>query len=66
MCPFWLVSFVHPTGFLPSWFPWSLTAASSIGVAMVEPPMFIGFALLYLKMSAQGTASNEVLAGQLA
>jgi hypothetical protein len=66
MCPFWLASFVHITGLVPSWLPWSLTAASIIGVAVVEPPMFIGFALLYLKMSAQDTASSKVLTGQLA
>jgi len=52
MCPFWLASFVRVTVPLPSWFPWMLTGASIILVSVVEPTMFIGFALLYLKMSA--------------
>jgi len=52
MCPFWLASFVHASVPLPSWFPWVLTVASIILVSVVEPTMFIGFALLYLKMSA--------------
>lgn len=52
MCPFWLASLVRVTEPLPSWFPWMLTAASVILVSVVEPTMFIGFALLYLKMSA--------------
>ncbi len=66
MCPFWLASFIHVRGPLPSWFPWTLTLVSIIGVTVVEPPMFIGFALLYLKMSARDTASSKVLTGQLA
>lgn len=52
MCPFWLASFVRVSVPLPSWFPWVLTVASIIAVSVVEPTMFIGFALLYLKMSA--------------
>jgi hypothetical protein len=38
--------------------PWILTVASIIAVSVVEPTMFIGFALLYLKMSA--TPSGHV------
>jgi len=52
MCPFWLASLIRFTAPLPSWFPWILTVASIIGVTVVEPTMFVGFALLYLKMSA--------------
>jgi hypothetical protein len=51
MCPFWLASFVRVSVPIPSWFPWILTIASIIGVTVVEPTMFIGFALLYLKTS---------------
>ena len=60
MCPFWLASFVRVSVPLPSWFPWILTIASIIGVTVVEPTMFVGFALLYLKMSAPASATSKV------
>ena len=66
MCPFWLISLIRVTAPLPSWFPWILTVASIIGVTVVEPTMFVGFALLYLKMSALNSAPTKVLTGQLA
>jgi hypothetical protein len=66
MCPFWLASFVRVSVPLPSWFPWILTIASIIGVTVVEPTMFIGFALLYLKTSAPDSAPSKALASQLA
>jgi len=66
MCPFWLASFIRVTMPLPSWFPWILTVASIIGVTAVEPTMFVGFALLYLKMSALDSAPTKVLTSQLA
>lgn len=66
MCPFWLVSLIHFTAPLPSWFPWILTIASIIGVTVVEPTMFVGFVLLYLKMTAQNSAPSKVLTSQLA
>ena len=65
MCPFWLASFIHATVPLPSWFPWILTIASMIAVTVVEPTMFVGFALLYLKMSALDSAPSKVLTSQL-
>jgi hypothetical protein len=52
MLPFWMASFIPADAQLPSWFPWILTTASIAGVTLVEPTMFIGFALLYLKSSA--------------
>jgi len=52
MSPFWLASFIPADAKLPSWFPWALTTASIAGVTVVEPTMFIGFALLYLKNAA--------------
>jgi hypothetical protein len=61
MCPYWLASFVHATTPLPSWFPWILTIASMIAVNVFEPTMFVGFALLYLKMSALDSAPGKVL-----
>jgi hypothetical protein len=66
MCPFWLVSFVRVSVPLPSWFPWILTIAPIIGVTVVEPTMFIGFALLYLKTLPPDSAPSRVLASQLA
>ena len=66
MCPFWLISLIRVTAPLPSWFPWILTVASIIGVTVVEPTMFVGFALLYLKMSALNSAPSKVLTSQLA
>jgi hypothetical protein len=52
MAPFWLASFIPADSQLPSWFPWALTIVSIGGVTVVEPTMFIGFALLYLESSA--------------
>ena len=49
MLPFWIASFIPANTPVPSWFPWVLTVTSIIGVTIVEPTMFIGFALLYLK-----------------
>lgn len=66
MCPFWLASFVSVSMPLPSWFPWILTIASIIGVTVVEPTMFVGFSLMYLKTSAQDPALRRVVASQLA
>jgi hypothetical protein len=51
MLPFWMASLIPADAQLPSWFPWALTTASIAGVALVEPTMFIGLALLYLKSS---------------
>jgi hypothetical protein len=66
MCPFWLASLVPATIPLPAWFSFVLTCVSIIGVSAVEPTMFVGFALLYLKMSALGSAASEELTSQLA
>jgi hypothetical protein len=59
--PFWLASFIRVNAPVRPWFPWVLTTASIIGVTIIEPTMFVGFALLYLKMSAQRPAPSEVL-----
>jgi hypothetical protein len=59
MSPYWAASFVHATAPLPSWFPWILTIASMIAVNVVEPTMFVGFALLYLKMSALDSSPSK-------
>jgi hypothetical protein len=52
MLPFWLARWIPASVNLPSWFSWVLTGASVTAVTVVEPIMFIGFALLYLKTSA--------------
>jgi hypothetical protein len=59
MIPFWLARWI-PAGInLPSWFSWTLTPASIACVTVVEPIMFIGFALLYLE-TAQSSASGSM------
>ncbi len=65
MLPYWVVSFVRVSAPLPPWFPWILTIASIIGVTVVEPTLFIGFALLYLKTSAPASAPSRLLASEL-
>lgn len=66
MSPFWLASFIPANARLPSWFPWILTTASIAGVTVVEPTLFIGFALLYLKNAAALPMSSEAPHRQLA
>lgn len=60
MSPFWLGSFV-PLPFT-GWFGWVLKALSVAAVSAVEPIMFIGFALMYLRISAsqQGFQATDV------
>jgi len=59
MAPFWLAAQIPNTVALPSWFSWVLTATSIAAVTVIEPPMFIGFALLYLRQSATSPAQAE-------
>jgi len=66
MSPYWLASLIPAHAQLPSWFPWVLTVVSIAGVTMVEPTMFIGFALLYLKNSAVLPMSTGAPSRQLA
>jgi hypothetical protein len=61
MFPFWLAGWIWAYVHLPLRF---LTVASIAGVIAVEPFMFIGFALLYIKMTAVSSASNVGLASQ--
>jgi len=60
MLPFWLAEWIPDSINLPSWFYWALTGASVAAVTVVEPVMFIGFALLYLKTSATSSVSGQV------
>jgi hypothetical protein len=62
MFPFWLAGWIWAYVQLPLRV---LTVASIAGVVVVEPFMFIGFAVLYIKMTALSSASNVELAGQL-
>lgn len=52
--PFWLAELI-PGPHVP-WFSWTLLAASLAAVTIVEPVMFIGFALLYVRTSPAPTA----------
>ena len=56
MLPFWLARWIPADISLPSWFPWALTGISIATVTVVEPIMFIGFALLYLETSEPSRA----------
>lgn len=58
MCPFWVAARV-PFRIPAPWYPWPLDAASVAAVIVVEPTMFIGFALLYLRMSTLLFTSGE-------
>jgi len=66
MCPFWLASWIPASIPLPHWFSWVLEAASIAAVTVIEPIMFIGFVLLYLKMSAAPSTPSDVFVRQLA
>jgi hypothetical protein len=59
MMPFWLAGLIPASVPLPSYFSWLLTCVSVIGVAAVEPVMFVGFALLYLKTSVAATSGQN-------
>jgi hypothetical protein len=63
MFPFWLARWISGD---VRFSPWILRAASIAAVTVVEPVMFIGFALLYIRMSAMPAASVEETARQLA
>lgn len=64
--PFWLVANIDLPIVLPSWFPWILTLASATCVTAVEPTMFVGFALLYLKNSRVSSRLRDTGALQVA
>jgi hypothetical protein len=56
MLPFWLARWIPASINLPSWFPWVLSGFSIAALTLLEPVMFIGFALLYLKTSEPSRA----------
>jgi hypothetical protein len=62
MFPFWLAGWIWAYVRLPWWF---LRVVSIAGVTVVEPFMFVGFALLYIKMSALPSAPHGVLSSHL-
>lgn len=49
MLPFWLARWIPADVNLPSWFQWVLAGVSVAAVSVVEPILFIGFTMLYLK-----------------
>jgi hypothetical protein len=63
MLPFWIAGWAWPYIRVPWWLP---SAASIAAVSVVEPFMFIGFALLYVKMSVSSSTSREVLSRRFA
>jgi hypothetical protein len=56
MLPFWLTRWAWPDIRLPWWVP---VVGSIAAVTLVEPFMFIGFALLYAKMSASSPVKDR-------
>jgi hypothetical protein len=62
MFPFWLARWLSADVWFP---PWLLRGASVAAVTVIEPVMFIGFALLYIRTSALPPATNEPLPRQL-
>jgi hypothetical protein len=63
MLPFWLTRWAWTYIQLPWWLP---AVGSIAAVSLVEPFMFIGFALLYVRTSASSPASRQVPARQFA
>jgi hypothetical protein len=63
MFPFWLAGWIWAYVRVPWQF---LTIASFAAVTVVEPFMFIGFALLYVRTVALSSASSKGLSSQLA
>jgi hypothetical protein len=60
LSPFWLAARLPVSVPLPFWYSWGLTALSGFGIALVQPNMFIGFALLYLEMKTYKQASLPI------
>jgi len=58
MLPFWVAGWVWTYVQVPIW---SLTALSIAGVILVEPFMFIGFSLLYIKGTGSRFRSHSLL-----
>ena len=62
MLPFWLAGWIWAYVQVPWQF---LTVASIAAVTVVEPFMFVGFALLYIRTAVLSSASSKGLASQL-
>ncbi|HSS98182.1 MAG TPA: hypothetical protein VLK33_14175 [Terriglobales bacterium] len=56
MLPYWVSPWIPASIVTFSWYPWIQVLVSTLAVAVVEPPMFIGFALLYLKMREESSS----------
>jgi hypothetical protein len=61
MLPFWLTRWAWGYIQLPWWVP---AIGSIAAVSLVEPFLFIGFALLYIRMSVPSSAPNASLSRQ--
>jgi len=65
MAPFWLARWISNSIYLPGWYPWVCAVFSTLAVMVIEPTMFVGFALLYLRMSAVPSTTNELATAPL-
>ena len=65
MCPYWLASWLLAGKSVPFGLPWFLAIASAASVTLVEPTMFVGFALLYMRTSAAVLRVGEGLSSSL-
>jgi len=62
LLPFWTAAWIWRGAAQPPSFHWILPTLSIISVSAVEPTMFIGFALLYIRMSAASSNQPSSLA----
>jgi len=62
LLPFWVAGWLPLTPQISSQYPLLLTSASLACVTVVEPPIFIGFALLYLMKSGLAATPSDLAA----
>ena len=63
MVPYWLASHIAWTVPPPWWFGWVLMGLSIAAVTAIEPYMFVGFALLYLRSAPATELRGEAGVG---
>ena len=60
--PFWLVHWIRESIPLPAWAGWAAWITSVVAITVVEPTLFIGFTLLYLRESARCLGDRQAQA----
>ena len=65
MSPYWLASWMLAGKPAPFDLTWLLAIISAGAVTLIEPTMFVGFALLYLKTSGTASRVGEELSSSL-